>query len=318
MNNDIEKMRSAFIFKWFNDLLTNKPPESILILEETFSDINCIIGRLLKEYNYDNSKYIITNPYIYRQDLKKYRGKYVVLILPLTKENMPLLSDNKLPENNLLYVPKKNNFYSNFDNYINPDINKDTTINTLMEEDKYLFYIEPTDPFNLIKVKTDDELITFFKFTINDGYLSWFGYKKYNLLTHDINVDSEDIFEVIKTDLTMLRVNQILTSRLAVLIYRIAKLKPSATVSEVGRYFHKQTGSKSKTLNYELIKKQKTLKGVDLDINLKGKNFKAYDLTVNEFEIAIRKDIAMKLESLNLQGLDSKTIAEITQYSNDD
>jgi len=56
MNNNIEKMRSTLIFKWFSNLRLGNSTENILVLEEVFHNIKYTIEELLKEYNYDNTK----------------------------------------------------------------------------------------------------------------------------------------------------------------------------------------------------------------------------------------------------------------------
>jgi len=105
-----------------------------------------------------------------------------------------------------------------------------------------------------------------------------------------------------------LKKSNVLTSRLAIVLYRFAFLDYSASHTFIGRYIHKLFGVKSKTMNY----KSSALIQCPLHNDLRNKNFKAYDLSINESEIAIRKEIAKNLISLGSSKINSKDIAKVT------
>ena len=111
----------------------------------------------------------------------------------------------------------------------------------------------------------------------------------------------------------MLKNHKVLTSRLAVIIYRTATLQVDASVTKIGRYIHEKTGTKSKSFNFSMMKS--LFNGAKIDISrdlLYKKNFKAYNLNINEAETIIRIEIARSLLSYNIPSITTKMVANIT------
>jgi hypothetical protein len=113
-------------------------------------------------------------------------------------------------------------------------------------------------------------------------------------------------------DINMLCQHKILTSRLAILIYRVSLLDINANVTKIGREIHRLTNSRSKTFSTQMIKNlyKDIINSISTDLLIK--NFKAYDLNINNAEIAIRTEIANNLLSFNIDGLTLDMIAEST------
>jgi hypothetical protein len=112
-------------------------------------------------------------------------------------------------------------------------------------------------------------------------------------------------------DIGILQKCNVLTSRLAVILYRFTFLDLNANYTLIGRYIHQICGVRSKTMN----SKYSSLTNCLLPEDLKQKNFKAYDLSVNESDIAIREEIATKLLNLQIKQLDIKKIAMVTSLT---
>ena len=70
---------------------------------------------------------------------------------------------------------------------------------------------------------------------------------------------------------------------------------------------------KSKTFNFKLLfdSRGKTVKYNDNDLFMK--NYKAYDMSMNDVEVIIRKEIAKNLIKLKKCKLDIETISKVTK-----
>lgn len=126
----------------------------------------------------------------------------------------------------------------------------------------------------------------------------------------DIFPTTNDLYWL-QEDIKILQNFNVLTSRLAVVLYRFVFLNANANHTLIGRYIHKICGVRSKTMN----SKYSALKNHLLPDDLKYKNFKAYDLSINESDIAIREEIAAKLLNLQIQQLGIETVAKVTSLT---
>ncbi|MBV5322186.1 MAG: hypothetical protein JZU62_10875 [Sulfuricurvum sp.] len=157
----------------------------------------------------------------------------------------------------------------------------------------------------LIALLKNDELKPYLSDFIkyrNDFIKRFFRYDSY--LDKDLNGK-------INEDLELLKHKNLLTSNLAMHLYRLYFFKPEANPTETGRYFRESFGDKSITCT----PKSKKLKSF---VYRPNKNFKAYDLSTN-MEKRIRNDIASKLiQFIKLNPnkvLDTYSIADIAHIT---
>ncbi|MDK9694615.1 MAG: hypothetical protein OEL19_10320, partial [Sulfurimonas sp.] len=244
----------------------------------------------------------------------------LIIAIPFFTNILNLLNHSKLQGKSFLYVPRgeATDFYSKVEQHI---LTEDTVqISDIPINKRYYYYIEKIDPLELIQTRTTEEISNFLRFMIEQRRQLWMQYISspnlhflsvllegtvFNKVTFQIG----SLFDNLNNDIQMLKKGNILTSRLATIIYRVALLDAAATTVKAGKYFHEKTGSKSKMFkkNHSKIKL--------LHIELASKDFKAYDLTVDEKALSIRKEIATKLLQLKISELDMQTIAVVTNLS---
>jgi len=172
--------------------------------------------------------------------------------------------------------------------------------------------IEKIDPYQTIQNK--DELLQFITSSYNKVFLNMtMGDEYLYHVTNGIKIQSKiiernkpiasdiDFKNILNSDISLLKQYDILTSRLAVIVYRIANLKPYASTTECGRYFREKVGSKSKAFSFNQYKAWGSRYA-----------FRAYDLNVNDIKLEIQKEIAKKLINLKIKKLDKKKISEVT------
>lgn len=305
----IETNRDALIQKWFETVFSGEINENILLLFDASHNTLREIKKLVESKNlrlkihYDplcgyvnpllQNENIILN--ISDKDLNKESSlDYLEHIYRITANNK------------ILFVHKESNFgkKSDLDFYTEieeniPDINT-TGIN------EYFYYVGDSQPLDIIKKHNAQELKSIMKFQIAHGLPSLFRANKYLYLLEKTNIISPHDFDNIYNDLQILEKNKILTSRLGVVVYRLFKDMKASTTA-IGRYFHKEIGSKSKAFN-----KNSSNITINKDL-LKEVTFKAYDLTVDEKENLIKQAIAKNLISLKLKQLDAENIAKVTE-----
>lgn len=308
--------QNKLIIEWFNNVLNGKQNDEILFLEEGYDSTIESVHQLFKNKDdAENNNYVLTNKNDYIIKSHTYTGSKNIILYP-SLEDRDLSKHSgfqKLINQKLLLVPKDNDFYTKTEQYIKMNNNGNDLKTVIAKEERFLYYIEKLDPIDLIR-DTNEEYIDFFiKNSINQYSVLWENRNILNFLIDKINYRKESFDNSLISDISNLKNLQILTSRLAVIIYRIATLNLDATVTEAGRYFNQNLGISSKVYNYNLIIKYKRSNNLVTDNNLKDKNFKAYDLAINESEITIRKEIAENLVNLNKCSLDAETIAKVTK-----
>jgi len=129
-------------------------------------------------------------------------------------------------------------------------------------------------------------------------------------------IENTPIEEYIIRDIIILQEKNILTSRLSIAIYRKAMLDINANVTEIGRYYSKLLGQRSKSVNLKKI-----CNGTSIDYDGLTKIIvKAYDLNIKEksqkmlkyeLELEIKENIAKKL--LYFTNIDIDTIQRIVE-----
>ena len=312
MNNSITNNRNLLIKEWFNNILYGIDNQNtILLLEDIDGTLENTITYLLPERKATQNDTCavfdirIKIPY---EIIKNFKN--TILIIPAEKSSAeyPNLDFNKLLSFKILYISADNtDFYSNILNYIN--LSQAENFIQIVNNERHLHFIERV---NLHELLTNNR-----NFLWLNGYLN-FIVKRYFKFCNEVNCHSslvkgttfkETTYSTdMKNDVNLFIASNILTSRLAVIIYRVAFLDPNANTTKIGIYFQKKSGSKSKVFS---AKTHKSLANIP---DLKGKSFKAYDFNVNESEIAIREEIAIKLTELDIKELDAQKIYEITGF----
>lgn len=301
-------IQDFLITQWFNNLLGYQQNDEILFFESLNSDRKKLIRELLTKQN----NYIIINLTSYTSNFERYENSNIILFQDMNEKNIPEQPVfKKMIHKIFLLAPNENEFFDKIKNYIDPK-KIQSHPNQYTKEERYLYYFEKVDPLGLILNK-NFELIPFIINAIRRNLIFWKPQVVRNLLIDKTSFKIETFEESLYADIFLLRESQILTSRLAVIIYRIANLNLGATTTASGRYFHKKTGTKSKAYNYDLLLKYNRSEEIKIDIGLNKKNFKAYDLTINESEITIRREIAKNLVYLKEFNLDANTISSITK-----
>ena len=236
--DEIEENRVFLIKQWFRKLMNNKINDTALVLfdaEESF-----VLGLRHKLKDYKNVNFL---------EITHLDGNSILNLsseLLLRKGNFLDRTHNFLLERKSLFIPKRSKFYTEkFESYFEYDDN-DNFDYTPTSNERYLYYIEKLEPYDIVKNYSADELNEFLEFNIEHGFISLLGKQKYDYLLNqiDINIRSNDRF---KNDLKMLEKQKILTARMGVLIFRVAE-NIKATTTAIGRYYYKQTGSRSKTI----------------------------------------------------------------------
>lgn len=207
----------------------------------------------------------------------------------------------------ILYLYKSINFdtIKKHENYRNEYIDEKLL--------KYV-YIQRIEPYELISNILDKD----FLFKVISNYHNFFSnffsnYNRrliYNIKYNDIELK---LFSTISDELNLLHKNKLLTSRLAVIIYRLTNLNVEASTTKIGTYFAKCIGSKSQVLNY--IRDKDKLFAMRESF-FKTKDIRVYDLNKNDLEEKIQLRIANNLINLERnEKLNLETIAKVTNLS---
>lgn len=319
--NNINKDMILLVQQWFYNVQSGKTNDCILILEYRENEnFDVQIRQIFKKNGLENLQYSVSNATNIDHSIVSKPSNNLIIAIPFFTNILNLLNHSKLQGKSFLYVPRgeATDFYSKMEQHI---LTEDTVqISDIPINKRYYYYIEKIDPLELIQTRTTEEISNFLRFMIEQRRQLWMQYISspnlhflsvllegtvFNKVTFQIG----SLFDNLNNDIQMLKKGNILTSRLATIIYRVALLDAAATTVKAGKYFHEKTGSKSKMFkkNHSKIKL--------LHIELASKDFKAYDLTVDEKALSIRKEIATKLLQLKISELDMQTIAVVTNLS---
>lgn len=351
-NNHIEEKRKELVGHWLYNLKNNIENEEVLfflfnLTTQYLEDIlNEFISNLLNE-SIDNNKpeYTILDVKKLAEN-KSLLKKNTILIGADGLVNKSNLVDLK----NLLNLEKKALVYklsglSNSKLFLeNLNINQYPTKLIINENEKYIFYLSQIKLSELIHKSSD----TLKEFILN-VYVNFFSIRRIDLqyLIKETNLNTEDdhLLEKIESttickkekvyktafgeittnslqkeylfrDIIILEEKGLLTSRLSIVLYRKAFLDINANVTEIGRYFNKLIGNKSKAIDLKKICKDSS---INYDCLSKTK-VKAYDLNVKtksekdiriEIELEIKEHIAKKL--IYFTNIDIETIQRIVE-----
>ncbi|MEW6552242.1 MAG: hypothetical protein AB1389_08965 [Campylobacterota bacterium] len=294
MEEQIKNTIDKLIQEWFSKLLSGEINNDILLLENTSTTYISELQSAIRQHKENNVEYIIVDEDKQSTKYTTRTNKNLIYVLSPNKSNTKLLATNLIKHNSFLYIPEKHEFYTNMSKYINKDLKN---IGNIKIEKRYLYYIEKMDPFDFIMNSTESQLQDFLRFIIFQGCLSWNSGNKFVLMQN---------YEIAENDLALLKKGEILTARLAILLYKTTMLDVELSKIYIGKYFRAKIGSKSKTFNIKLLNRLgERIKDTNINMTNHVKNFKAYDLKVNESELNIRIEIA---KNLITAFLDNKTL----------
>lgn len=305
MEEQIKNTRDKLIQEWFRKLLSGEINNDILLLEECNQVYYNNILNIFKNHNIDKAKYTIINKNN-RNNININNDTNIIYCFSFDEPKISLLYLDILNTKSFLYIPTGHTFYNNISKYLSNDL---PNYSNLTLDKRYLYYIEKIDTFDFIEKNIGTQVDDFIKFIIYDGCLSWDN-ELQNVLVYN--------YKHLKYDLSLLANAKILTSRLAIFLYKITKLDIKTSNTTIGRYFHTKIGTKSKTLNLDMLLRQnrinKSFFTTKVSIDYIKRNFKAYDLKVDESALKIRKEIAINLITafLDNKTLDIDNIGKMT------
>lgn len=302
----IEKNRDILIQNWFNTLLSGKINETILLLFDANTETLEKIRKLAKSKNLplqviNKPENRIYSPSALNQNI----------ILNVPKEDgsnkTTLNLYNLMSSNRLLFVPRKSDFNNKKDN-LDFYIERERYFSELemIDKNEDMYFIGKNDPFSMLQRYNESELKDLFKFHLAFGLASLLDFSDHRLFDKT-SIKFFYNHENLYGDIEMLKQDRILTSRLGVVFYRVFK-DINASTTAIGRYYHKQIGSKSKT--FKINNSRITPKDF-----IYKEAFKAYDLNVDERENSLKTKIAKNFISLNIKKLNAENIAKATELS---
>ena len=282
-NNDKENLESLII-EWINNARSDVINDSVLwINDPDFWDHQYVISKnthLLIRFNTPKNlnelnQIVIPTKYTTSLPIARLTEFLKIILLHIKILVVPY---------ELQYLLSQKN--SNTDTFIN---NTNNTKNSTKSDE---FYIENVDLNDIIKGSSSNlELFLKKRKKQISHLLEGSEITNMPLSMHNMELTS---------DLNMLDQYKILTSRLAIYIYRCVNFDFSSSTTAIGIYFRKTLGTKSKVFN----------KKRDSILFSKRENFKAYDLRKNPIEDMTRKLLQVKCEALT-----DEIIADITSLS---
>ncbi len=292
-NNDKENLESLII-KWINNAGSNVINDSVLWINDVIPS-NYLYGisknivilarekpklNLISILKQDNC---IVAPYNSNIEISKARLTEFLKIILLHKKILVVPYEL---QNLLLQKESNTDILTN-----NANVNQ----NTKSDE----FYIENIDVEHIIRYSLSELKLFLVRREKQISYLS----RDSEVNNMYVSIENEELIP----DLIMLDQHKILTSRLAIYIYRCANFDFSSSTTAIGIYFRKTLGTKSKVFN----KKRNSILVSTRD------NFKAYDLKNSPIEEIARKLLELKREALtdeliaNITGLTIKKIRDL-------
>lgn len=300
MDNEIEKNLEVLIKNWFCSLNNNRFNDAILFLICSGQFNNLTELQMQKKDNlniWNSSKYL---------NYKVLNNKQInhIIITQNTKFNFEQI-DKKL-----LIIPHDHDFFKNMKNYITSESYIQLNIK---ESDNFKYWLQKENLLNLVQDFNSEYLSTLVKTKLK--MLSMIDLTIIYNIT-DNNTSGGLLNENYYTDIEMLHKYKVFTSRLAIVLYRIAFLEFNANSTKIGREIHKLVRNKSKTFTVQMIKSLSNDNTLSISNDLiKKKSFKAYDLNVDEKNISIRIEIANNLLSYDIRELTLDKIAKSTNLS---
>ena len=230
--------------KWFYNLVHDIHNEEILLL----------IYHHNTKYIYSNYLYFIKEIILKIKKLEP-KGKYEILnFLDIANinqiqnnKNIILLSSNLFNSINKLEDCKHKILYFNINKEIYNSILTFTkkTLNDINSTPNYQYYtyISSENPINLIKQEYSVIKNLIFRLFENNNF------NDIELLKSDRSMDNRIWKEQIKEEIYLLTLHNILTSKLAIAIYKICTFKFNENNKNIGIFYSKELGIKSKTMH---------------------------------------------------------------------
>lgn len=235
------------VINWFLNIINNRLNKEILLITEVD---NILIKKLKEKYKNYKLKVFNINEVTSVNNLKELEPNINILLIGNSFMNIQKIQNL---DYKILYAEYKNiktcnyllgnsNLIFNIKKLISMEyyeIKFDKKINS------YLFYIEKKDPIEIINSKN-------FNYIYNNT-LYLFVRAKYRLFKNIEEIQSNrkcyhEIFERhVEKDINYFLQKEILTSRLAIAIYKSSTLDFLATNTKIGNFFSKKFGTKSKT-----------------------------------------------------------------------
>ena len=295
------------IIEWFKHIYFNDKNDTILLLSIGYDfkeKLQIKLNQYFATANY-NIKLVES---LYGYNIK---DNNVIFLTKNKDEKNMIIFDLISKGESFLYIPDDHSFYQNIDSFLDMITLQNSQAVQIQNNERFKYYLETIEPYNMVKyLKNDLNLFVKYRMKILTLLLdSNANNIVINLLANNTtySYNAKNFRMSLHDDISLLDDKKILTSRLAIFLYRLATFRLNTNITRIGRYFHDKSGNKSKVFNLKSD-------GVMLP-DLKYKSFKAYDLNVNESELAIRKEIAAKLKSLNILDLDIGLISEVTGLS---
>jgi len=283
------------IKNWFYNAIENKPNDSILVLIDSGNfTVNSFSFKLNQLVHHENS--------INYSRINNTRNNHILILNPI----QPIRIDISKIQTKLLIIEPKHNFYANVKSYINAD--NYTEIN-IPQNEQHNYWLQKDNLIDLIQNPDSTYLQALLQvkiWTLQHIYTD-----NLKLIMKDTSFNeypSNNLFE----DVEMLSGYKVLTSRLAVIMYRLCLLDIHATTTKIGRSIYALTGTKSKTFTVKMLLNITKNNQLYISKDLLHKHFKAYNLNVNDKEVAIRIEIANNLLSFNVDELTLEMIAKST------
>lgn len=344
LKDNIDKSRLYLVGHWLYNFKNKKLNNEVLIIDFKSINLFTLVKDFIKEIDSsckvvsydklveDNSSfrnYFLANTLNLDENYKNFNleNKNVIALCSLgtsfhifkdIKKPVLVLSDIKVSSDDEIEAIFKD-LIINIDNYKKPLL--------VPENKRYLFYIEEVEPS--IFINNDEIDIKYLKDFL---YFRLFEYEFVfsNIKQAISNVvyktnferytESNLLQELIKRDLQMLKEDNIFTSRLTIIFYRVAKLNTLENSTAIGLYFKNLFNRQSKNFYTPYKKFSSDYKDKkDVFKRLKDKSFKAYDFNKkNLSEYETRIEIAKALITLPNTALDIKIVALVTKLKEEE
>jgi len=339
--------KKILIGNWFMKVARGDINDEMLLLSTTKSvsfmsikdSINSIMDGVPKQYSTPFSFSMrYQKEYIPTESEKKvleyqYVSTHGYTIYLMDSHNINIINEIKNYQNknkNIIIISANNYCYTDFsrsllhlhvddevnvkDQFIHPqDIkNLQHIISTnrnppnITYTERYMYYLEFLPIVKIIQSNNFSVIKNFIFFHLSEKpYLNI----DLDLLLYDTSYHENKfpLQELINADIYLFQTHSILTSRLAIVIYRLSFLNLSANKTQIGLFFKKELNVKSTTINLNNL----NIEFINEDLSTKS--FRGYNLrSPIQTELTTRVEIARKLLKA---GVDIKIITKATKLT---
>ena len=236
---------NLLIISWINNILENNLNDEILLLICNHDDNKNDVEKQLNEIEVLKSKnYVIIdiqNLNSINEISRSHVGRNIIIL-----SNFPMDID-KFIDCNFILLPCL--FLSLKFLLLNIKKNQELEKPNIPIDDRYMYYLEKRDPIELIK-KDDYSMIKNQIFAYFDKNLS--STIKLDLFKRDIyeiekyKHNSFMIYDLLEYDIPLLTIRRILSSQLAIVLYKSTTLRFDDSDTKIGNYYRKEFGIKTK------------------------------------------------------------------------